>query len=186
MYFVFFFAAVVCYIQFSEFWFSVILSYTCSCQNIYICAGYIPTQWTIDAMIMIKTQWQRQTQEDFLENITSRFIARVRKGCVGFYCERELEIEHNCNILTPHSYDRHVVSFLFSWCSTGGLGAHSSGWSAISYQQLLRSPNSIRVPEGPLGRVWLSLPHLVSNCVRSSTQLAGTQFNWLVELNWII
>ena len=23
------------------------------------------------------------------------------KGCVGFYCERELEIEHNCNILTP-------------------------------------------------------------------------------------
>ena len=34
---------------------------------------------------------------------TSHFIARVRKGCVGLYCERELEIEHNCNILTPHS-----------------------------------------------------------------------------------
>ena len=28
-----------------------------------------------------------------------------------------------------------------------------------SYQQLLWSPNSIGVPEGPLGRVWLSLPH---------------------------
>ena len=26
---------------------------------------------------------------------TSHFIARVRKGCVGFYCERELETEHN-------------------------------------------------------------------------------------------
>ena len=65
-----------------------------------------------------------KTQEDFFNNIcTSHFIARVRKGCVGFYCERELETEHNCNILTPHSYDRHVVSFLFSWCSTGGLGA---------------------------------------------------------------
>ena len=25
---------------------------------------------------------------------TSHFIARVRKGFVGFYCERELEIEH--------------------------------------------------------------------------------------------
>ena len=32
-----------------------------------------------------------------------------------------------------------------------------------SYQQLLWSPNSIGVPEGPLGRVWLSLPHLVYN-----------------------
>ena len=30
-----------------------------------------------------------------------------------------------------------------------------------SYQQLLWSPNSIRVPEGPLGRVWFYLPHLV-------------------------
>ena len=40
-------------------------------------------------MIMIKTQ------EDFFNKIfTSYFIARVRKGCVGFYCERELETEH--------------------------------------------------------------------------------------------
>ena len=102
---------------------------------------------------------------------TSQFIARVRKGCVGFYCERELEIEHNCNILTPHSYGRHVVSFLFSWCSTGGLGPHSVGWSATSYQQLLRSSNSIGVPEGPLGRVWVSLPHLFSNWPGTPTQL---------------
>ena len=74
---------------------------------------------------IIKTQWQRRTQEGrrrktSLTIFTSHFIARVRKGCVGFYCERELEIEQNCNILTPHSYGRHVVSFLFSWCSTGG------------------------------------------------------------------
>ena len=32
-----------------------------------------------------------------------------------------------------------------------------------SYQQLLWSPKSIGVPEGPLGRVWLSLQHLVYN-----------------------
>ena len=38
-----------------------------------------------------------------------------------------------------------------------------------SYQQLLWSPNSIEVPEGPLDRVWLSLPHLVYNFVRSLT-----------------
>ena len=35
-----------------------------------------------------------KTQEDFFIKIfTSHFIARIRKGCVGFYCERELEIE---------------------------------------------------------------------------------------------
>ena len=31
---------------------------------------------------------------------TSHFIARVRKGCSRVACERELEIEHNWNILT--------------------------------------------------------------------------------------
>ena len=34
-----------------------------------------------------------------------------------------------------------------------------------SYQQLLWSPNSFGIPEGTLGRVWLSLPHLVYNSV---------------------
>ena len=127
-----------------------------------------------------------------LQIFTSHFIARVRKGCVGFYCERELEIEHNCNILTPHSYGRHVVSFLFSWCSTRGLGAHSAGWSATSYQQLLRSPNSIGVPEGPLGRVWLSLPHLISSWLGTPTQLNWPELNstgtgtQLAQLSYII
>ena len=39
-----------------------------------------------------------------------------------------------------------------------------------SYQQLLWSPNFIGVPEGPLGRVWLSLPHFV---------LLQLYWNWL-------
>ena len=37
-----------------------------------------------------------------------------------------------------------------------------------SYQQLLWSPNSFGVPEGPFGRVWISLPHLVYNSVSNS------------------
>ena len=54
--------------------------------------------------------------------------------------------------------------------------------AATSYQQLLWSPNSIGVPEGPFGRVWLSLPHLVYNSVRS---LTGTV--WLLScLSYII
>ena len=49
-----------------------------------------------------------------------------------------------------------------------------------SYQQLLWSPNSIGVPEGPFGRVWLSLPQLVYNSVCS---LTGTRTVWL--LSWL-
>ena len=50
----------------------------------------------------MKTDAMTKTQEDFFNKIfTSHFIARVRKGCVGFYCERELETEYNWNILTP-------------------------------------------------------------------------------------
>ena len=40
-------------------------------------------------------------QEDFFNKIfTSHFIARARKGCVGFYCERELETEHKLKYFT--------------------------------------------------------------------------------------
>ena len=48
-----------------------------------------------------------------------------------------------------------------------------------SYQQLLLSPNSIRVPEGPFGWVWLSLPHLVYNSVRSLTATRTGTLSWL-------
>ena len=61
-----------------------------------------------------------------------------------------------------------VVSFSFFGCSTGGPGVHSAGcW--LSLLHLLWSPNTIRVPEGPFGRVWLSLPHLFYYSVRSLT-----------------
>ena len=50
-----------------------------------------------------------------------------------------------------------------------------------SYQQLLWSPNSIGVPEGPFGRVWLSLPHLAYSD-RNSTQLLCLDCCVLTEL----
>ena len=81
----------------------------------------------------------KQTQEAFFMNIfTSHFIVRVRKGYSRFACERELETEHNCNILTPTLIAVSVVSFSLSWCSTRCPEAHSAGW-------------------------WLSLLHLISN-----------------------
>ena len=49
-----------------------------------------------------------KTSEDFFKKYTSHFIW---KGCV---CERELETEQNCNILTPNLMAISVVSFSFS------------------------------------------------------------------------
>ena len=51
------------------------------------------------------TQWRRATQ--FLRKYTSHFIWKVA-------CERELETEQNCNILTPTLMAISVVSFSFS------------------------------------------------------------------------
>ena len=146
-----------------------------SCRNIHIYAGYIPTQWTTDA--------RRKTS---LTIFTSHLIARVRKGllkvCVWDGAGDRTELQY----FDPHSYGRHVVSFLFSWCSTGGPEAHSSGW----WLPLLHLISNFSGPQTPSGfprapsagcgfpyhtRLWLRL------------QLSGTahrtQLSWL--LSWL-
>ena len=74
-------------------------------------------------------------------------------------------------IFWPHCYDRHVVSFLFSWCwgllhrgfprsPSVGCGLPYHIWSLAVWNY---TGNCIGGFRGPLGRVWPSLPHLVSN-----------------------
>ena len=74
-------------------------------------------------------------------------------------------------IFWPHCYDRHVVSFLFSWfwgllhrgfprAPSVGCGLTYHIWSLL-FGSLLAT--ALGVSEVPLGRVWPSLPHLVSN-----------------------
>ena len=95
-----------------------------------------------------------KTQEDFFRKIfTSHFIARVRKGCSKFACERVLETEHKLHILTPLLWPSRCVFLVLLI-----LGYTPSGLS-----------------EGPLGRVWLSLPHLVSTLWKSAGHCSGTQ-----------
>ena len=74
-------------------------------SHLLIHAEYTYIYWIhADAMItnaVIKDAG-RKTQEDFFTIIlTSLFIARVRKGCSRFACERVLETEHKFHILTP-------------------------------------------------------------------------------------
>ena len=54
-------------------------------------------------------------------------------------CERELETEQNCYILNPTLMAVTIVSFSFSWCSTGGPGAQLS--AGFLYQIFTNSPD---------------------------------------------
>ena len=79
---------------------AVILSSADSCRNIHMYIYiYIYIYWIHpDAMIKTHagiTDVMIKTQEDFFIKIfSSHFIARVRKGCSRFVCERELKTEH--------------------------------------------------------------------------------------------
>ena len=100
-------------------------------------------------------------------------------------------------IFWPHCYDRQLCVFLVLLMLNRrprGPLCWVLAFFTASYQQLLWSPNSIGVPEGPLGRVWLSLPHLVSSDWNSiscnSTGRNWTRRNWtqllFVEFNSVI
>ena len=90
---------------------------------------------------MQNTYWRnnKEGSDSLLEKYTSHFIWKV---CV---CERELETEQNCNILTPTLMAITVVCFSFSWCSTGGPGAQLSAgflYHIFSPTQLTWSPTN--------------------------------------------
>ena len=88
--------------------------------------------------------------EDFFTIIfTSHFICKVWKGLFKVACERVLGTEHKLHILTPLLWPSRCVFLVLLM-----LGSIPSGLSAR-----------------PLGRVWPSLPHLVSSCLEFSWQL---------------
>ena len=100
-----------------------------------------------------------KTHEDFFNNIfTSHFICKVWKGCLRFACERVLDTEHKLHILTPLLWPSRCVFLVL----------------------LMLGSTPSRLSEGPLGRVWLPLPHLVSSCLEVCWQLL-----WHPKLNWV-
>ena len=81
-------------------------------------------------------------------------IAMVRKGCVGFYYERELETEHNWNILTPKLWPSTLCLSRFPGLLNRSPRVHSAG-------------------------CWLSFfPYRISSfSISNSTQLCSLLFN---------
>ena len=108
-----------------------------------------------------KTHEGRRRKTSLQLYLPLTLFVRVRKGCSRFACERVLETEHKLHILTPLLWPSRCV-FLFSSCSTGGLGLTLSG----GFRE-------------PPRRVWPSLPHLVSSCLEFCWQLLWhpTQLN---------
>ena len=111
----------------------------------------------------------KQTQEDFFRKIcTSHCIESVRKGYSRFYGERELETEQKLQYFDPTLMAVSVVSFSFSWCSTGGPGAHSAGWW-LSLQHLISNfsgPQFNRGPRAP--SAWCGFPYHISSISNSN------------------
>ena len=135
----------------------VAFSYTCSCR--------IHT----DAMN------NRRTQTSLEKYCTSPFIARVRKGLLKVCGWEGAEDQTELKYFDPHSYGRQrcvfLVLLMLNWRPWGPLCWVLAFFTA-SYQQLLWSPNSMGVPEGPLGRVWLFLP---LSSITPSPTVTGTR-----------
>ena len=126
----------------------------------------------------------RCTQEDFFSkmylSLYCKGLKRVTQGLRVRGCWRPNITE----IFWPQSYGRQrCVCLVLQGCSTGGPGpiCWVMAFFIASYQQLLWSPNSIGVPEGPLDLMWLSLPHLIynsfSNCNSNSTVVLTELYN---------
>ena len=103
--------------------------------------------------IIKQTQGQRRKKTSFQIYSPLTLLQGFERVVQGLHV-RECWRPNMNFIFWPNCYDRHIVSFLFSWCSTGGLGLTLSG-----------------VSESPLGRVWPSLPHVVSSCLWVCWQL---------------
>ena len=105
---------------------------------------------------------------------TSHFIARVRKGllkvCVWEGAGDWTELKY----FESHSYGSCVFLVLLMLIRRPwGPLCWGLAFFTASYQQLLWSPNSIGVPEGPLGRC--NFPYHISSLSHSNS--TGTELN---------
>ncbi len=121
-----------------------------------------------------------KTQEEFFNKIyvPLTLLQGFEKGYSKFACERELETEQNWNILTSTPMAVNVVSFSFSWCSTGGPGVHFAGcW--LSLLHLISNFSGLQIPSG------CGFPYHISSISPSPTVTATV--TWLLSwLNYII
>ena len=81
--------------------------------------------------------------------VTSHIIVRVQKGLLKVSCERELETEQNCNILTPTLMAFSVMSFSFSRAAQPE--AHRPTLLGAGFLYRILSPTGLQTPSGSRG-----------------------------------
>ena len=112
--------------------------------------------YILDTYRCNEQQMQETSLTKYLPLILLQGFERVVQG---LRVRGSWRLNINCNILTPNL-----------WPAT----------LCLSRSPL--DPNSIRAPESPFSRVWLSLPHLLSNWHSNSTVLPSVQFVGLIYL----
>ena len=129
-----------------------------------------------DAMNNRRNDNDRRRKTSLTKYLPLTLLQGFEKGYSRFVCERELETEHNWNILTPNLWPSRCV-FLVLLMLNRSPGVHSAGcWLSLLYLiSIFSGPQFIRAPS-PFGLVWLSLPHLTPleielNCSSNSTEL---------------
>ena len=109
---------------------------------------------------IIKTQWQRQTQEVFFNIILPLTLLQgFEKVVWGFTVRGCWRPNINCNILTTNLLPSLCVFLVLLMLGSTLLGA---GFLYCILSASSPDLNSSR-PKGPFGLMWLSLSHLHSN-----------------------
>ena len=126
----------------------------------------------IHAEWIITTQYKGRAKPSLTKYVPLTLFVRFEKGYSRFACERELETEQNCIILTPILMAVSVVA-----CSFSG----AAGWwlSVLHLITNFSGPQLIGGPEGPFGLAWLSLPHLVSITPTPTPTVTIWLLSWL-------
>ena len=126
---------------------------------------------------IIKVQWQRQTQEDFFNNILPLILLQgFEKGYLSFASETELETEHKLLYFDPTVTAVSVVSFSFSRAAQPEAQdplCWVMAFFIASYQHLLWTPT--RQGPRPL-RPGVAFPTTSRPFL---LQLSATQLAWL-------
>ena len=127
-----------------------------------------------------------KTQEDFFNKIfTSHFICKGSKRVTqGLRVRESWRPNINCNILTAKLMAVNIVSFSFSWCSTGGLGPRCwvMALFTASYQHLLWTPIQSGLPRAP--SAGCGFPY--HNSSNSSSNSTATQLARRTQLSYIV
>ena len=83
-------------------------------------------------------------------------LLHCRKDCVGFYCERELEIEHNWNILTPKLWPSALCLSRSPGLLKRSHGVHSAGCWLYLLQLVYFTPTLLATSFCSIRRLYIT------------------------------